>query len=93
MGQDQQLLRRHVVRARFHAVPFAMVTSVGLRGGEIRVLGHGVSFPSLGYEVVVVSHDGVDGNSLGAARRTQATSVPECEKFGSSELAGMAWAG
>ncbi len=70
MGQDQQLLRRHVVRARFHAVPLAMATSIGLRSGEIRVLRHGVFFPSLGHEIVVVSHDGVDGNTLRATGLT-----------------------
>ena len=88
MGQQQHPMDRDTVGAGLFAVARAVGAFLGSDAGNMGVLEHGLFFPSLGVEVMVVAHDGVDRHPVGALGLAEAARVPAVESAAGVPIAG-----
>jgi hypothetical protein len=75
MGQHEQALNGDVIRAGLFTVSGAILALVSPGPGYGRVTAHSILLPSLGFEVVLVTHDGIHRNLIRALGLTKTAGV------------------
>ncbi len=75
MCEQEFALYGDIVGTGGFAGAIAAAADIGFHSGNLGVFKHGLFFAALGYEVVVIPHDGVDRNSLRALRFALAACV------------------
>ena len=79
MSHCQQCMDGHAVGAIILAYSAARFAEVSFRSTQPGIFLHGIFFISLGFKIVVVSHDGVNRHFIGATGFTQAAGMTAVE--------------